>query len=185
MKRKKSLERELQKIFRYVDIDGSGTLTEVEFVESCHEECIKAYFAGLGLDILRPEAFFKLIDQEGNGWVDMSTFVNACAHLKGTARSIESADIYDAIKETHADLMKLSVTPEHRSLLCNVSKRSVSFPEARSTSRCTMSSTVVGHTCDSQETNEAHFYRVEQRTLDEMRSLLEDESGISWEKIFE
>jgi len=94
----------LQQLFKFLDTDFSGKLSQAEFAYYFANEHIKAYLSALGLEFHDVDSFFTLLDSEGLGEVSMNSFVQGCVNLRGAARGIEVAKM---AQETHSELMRL------------------------------------------------------------------------------
>jgi len=70
------------------DEDG-GVITFAMFEEQINNPAVKAYFETLGLDIWDAWSFFKLLDLDGGGAVELEEFFRGCLRLHGQARSID------------------------------------------------------------------------------------------------
>merc|ERR1740121_2840658 len=67
-----------------------------------------ALLASLDLEISDVDAFFNLLDYDGNGAVDIDEFTLGCMRLKGTARSLDVARlqvVMDRVLQSSAVLL--------------------------------------------------------------------------------
>eukprot|EP00746_Dinoflagellata_sp_MGD_P034358 gnl/MRDRNA2_/MRDRNA2_18209_c0_seq1.p1 gnl/MRDRNA2_/MRDRNA2_18209_c0~~gnl/MRDRNA2_/MRDRNA2_18209_c0_seq1.p1 ORF type:complete len:849 (-),score=141.52 gnl/MRDRNA2_/MRDRNA2_18209_c0_seq1:111-2513(-) len=103
---RKALIEEVKSVFKAADKDGSGALDKYEFEELFNDPVVQAYFRKLQLDIKQSGAngLFHLMDFEGNGTIDIDTFVMSVASLRGTAKSLEIAKLRFDIKKIHERL---------------------------------------------------------------------------------
>jgi len=54
---------------------------------------VRAYFESLGLSVIDAWSFFKLLDLDNGGSVDVEEFLRGCLNLRGTARAIDVGKI--------------------------------------------------------------------------------------------
>lgn len=69
--------------------EEGGVITFAMFEEKINSPAVKAYFETLGLDIWDAWSFFKLLDLDGGGAVELEEFFRGCLRLRGQARSID------------------------------------------------------------------------------------------------
>jgi len=108
--RKKDLEdaASLRQVFRYIDADGSGTLTADEFHDCIQDERVKSHLAVLGLSINDAEQFFRMLTDIGcTTSVDLDFFVDACLKMKGVASSIDLQTMVYETRVIHQSLERL------------------------------------------------------------------------------
>eukprot|EP00928_Gymnodinium_smaydae_P035511 TRINITY_DN24983_c1_g2_i1.p1 TRINITY_DN24983_c1_g2~~TRINITY_DN24983_c1_g2_i1.p1 ORF type:complete len:715 (+),score=157.22 TRINITY_DN24983_c1_g2_i1:111-2255(+) len=81
----------LKQIFRQIDTDGSGTISEVELKEFLDDHALglHSYFEALELNATDVDALFQLLDTDGSGSVDIDEFCDGCMNLKGEAKSYD------------------------------------------------------------------------------------------------
>jgi len=107
MIRRQDLEDRLGSLFCFLDINGDGKLTNREFRECFHNECIKAYFAALQIGPIEPHVFFKLIDVRGCGWIDSHEFVKGCLRFSGAAKAFEVGLVNSVMRAQANDLQNV------------------------------------------------------------------------------
>mmetsp|Transcript_43679 Transcript_43679/g.91209 ORF Transcript_43679/g.91209 Transcript_43679/m.91209 type:complete len:138 (-) Transcript_43679:5-418(-) len=57
--------------------------------EKFHPPAVQAYFEVLGLDVWDAWSFFKLLDLDNGGEVEVEEFLMGCLRLRGPARAID------------------------------------------------------------------------------------------------
>ena len=70
---------------------ASLDLAIARFEEKISEPAVREYFESLGLDIFDAWSFFKLLDLDAGGEVEIDEFLMGCLRLRGTARAIDAA----------------------------------------------------------------------------------------------
>lgn len=56
-------------------------------------EAVKAFFESLDLDVWDAWSFFKLLDSDGGGMVEIEEFFLGCLRFRGAARAMDVAKI--------------------------------------------------------------------------------------------
>jgi len=85
-------EMHLQKIralFSQLGNQQSGTITFGQFEAKINSADVREYFETLGLDVEDAWSFFKLLDQDGGGSVEVEEFLRGCLRFRGTAKAID------------------------------------------------------------------------------------------------
>lgn len=99
-------EKHLQKIhqlFEQLGADDSGVITLKIFEENINSPDVRAYFETLGLDVWDAWSFFKLLDSDGGGSVDVEEFFMGCLRFRGQAKAMDVGKVI----QDQAALMKL------------------------------------------------------------------------------
>jgi len=104
MELKEKYVKEMQRLFRQMDEDNSGTVSLEEVKEYFEDPNVRSYFTALGLDPEDSERLFSLLDDDGSGDVGVNEFIDGCLRLKGQARSI---DIYALLIQCNRMEIKL------------------------------------------------------------------------------
>merc|ERR1739841_36787 len=81
--------KQLKRVFKEADTDGSGTLSWREFEAHLKDERIVAYLSSLELDVSEAHGLFRLLDIDNTQDVGIEDFIMGCMRLKGNARSID------------------------------------------------------------------------------------------------
>eukprot|EP00811_Abedinium_folium_P031394 NODE_510_length_2979_cov_5.282609.p1 GENE.NODE_510_length_2979_cov_5.282609~~NODE_510_length_2979_cov_5.282609.p1 ORF type:complete len:886 (-),score=202.48 NODE_510_length_2979_cov_5.282609:321-2612(-) len=122
LKNKSDYIQRIQHLFTVLDSDCSGCLTAAEFKKNFRNNCIQAYLAGLSLEAYDPDALFRLIDIDGDGFVTSADFAAGCYKLRGPAQSLELAkvllrisDLEDSVREA---VSRSSCTSSHACCSC-------------------------------------------------------------------
>lgn len=89
-------EAHLEKIktlFSHMAYDEEGGITFSMFEEKINSAEVKEYFATLGLDVWDAWSFFKLLDADAGGSVEIEEFLMGCLRLRGQATAIDVGKI--------------------------------------------------------------------------------------------
>lgn len=73
--------------------DQDGVITYTMFEEKINSPAVREYFESLGLDVWDAWTFFKLLDQDAGGAIEIEEFLMGCLRLRGQARAMELAKI--------------------------------------------------------------------------------------------
>eukprot|EP00928_Gymnodinium_smaydae_P007944 TRINITY_DN1284_c0_g2_i2.p1 TRINITY_DN1284_c0_g2~~TRINITY_DN1284_c0_g2_i2.p1 ORF type:complete len:682 (-),score=158.23 TRINITY_DN1284_c0_g2_i2:87-1919(-) len=82
---------ELQALFRGWDTSGDGNVTLEEFQAQLEDKRVMALFRSLDIEAEDATEFFKMLDQDGGGSVDLSEFIAGCIRLRGGAKAVQLA----------------------------------------------------------------------------------------------
>mmetsp|Transcript_61368 Transcript_61368/g.110120 ORF Transcript_61368/g.110120 Transcript_61368/m.110120 type:complete len:233 (+) Transcript_61368:2-700(+) len=85
-------EHHLEKIrFLFSQFGGQDctTITFAMFEEKIKSQEVREYFESLGLDIWDAWSFFKLLDLDSGGEVEIDEFLMGCLRLRGPARAVD------------------------------------------------------------------------------------------------
>lgn len=85
----------LRTLFESLDDSHSGVITLDTLEEHIQNEQVQAFFRSMELDIQDAWSFFKLLDQEGSGFVEIEDFLVGCCKLQGGAKSMDVAMMYN------------------------------------------------------------------------------------------
>ncbi|CAK9060288.1 Uncharacterized protein SCF082_LOCUS31783, partial [Durusdinium trenchii] len=78
----------IKNLFSEFGTDG-GVLTLGTFEEKINNPAVREYFEALGLDVWDAWSFFKLLDDDGGGSVEIEEFFMGCLRFRGPARSMD------------------------------------------------------------------------------------------------
>merc|ERR1711920_489027 len=81
-------------VFKELDTDNNGIIDIKELEEHFGDEKMLAYFASLEVDVCNAWTLFKLLDQDGQGSIDLEEFVVGLMQLKGYAKAIHVAQLH-------------------------------------------------------------------------------------------
>ena len=70
-----------------------GGITFAMFEEKINTAAVREYFTTLGLDVHDAWSFFKLLDVDGGGSVEIEEFLMGCLRLRGQATAIDVTKI--------------------------------------------------------------------------------------------
>eukprot|EP00439_Symbiodinium_sp_Y106_P013421 s3814_g1.t3 len=87
--------------------DGAITLSEME--QFFNDEEVRAMFQSLDLTARDSWTLFKLLDEEGNGDINLSEFIDGCLRLRGPAKALDIACVMD---ESRRIKRKVMITEE-------------------------------------------------------------------------
>ncbi|CAK9083404.1 Sodium channel protein type 10 subunit alpha (Peripheral nerve sodium channel 3) (PN3) (Sensory neuron sodium channel) (Sodium channel protein type X subunit alpha) (Voltage-gated sodium channel subunit alpha Nav1.8), partial [Durusdinium trenchii] len=90
---KSKLINRLEGVFKVMDHEGTGIITEERLSQILANPKVAAYFATLELDISEGRALFHLLDN-GNGEVTQDEFISGILRCKGQARAIEQVAMH-------------------------------------------------------------------------------------------
>eukprot|EP00747_Dinoflagellata_sp_TGD_P141405 gnl/TRDRNA2_/TRDRNA2_176126_c4_seq28.p1 gnl/TRDRNA2_/TRDRNA2_176126_c4~~gnl/TRDRNA2_/TRDRNA2_176126_c4_seq28.p1 ORF type:complete len:197 (-),score=34.20 gnl/TRDRNA2_/TRDRNA2_176126_c4_seq28:74-664(-) len=79
----------LKRIFEDADVDNSKTLSWDEFKDHLKQASVQMEFEALGINVKDLKELFAILDEHGDGAVDISEFVGGLMHLKGSATSLD------------------------------------------------------------------------------------------------
>ncbi|CAJ1457537.1 unnamed protein product [Effrenium voratum] len=88
LKNKEMHVNKLRNLFSEIG-DATGIITFAEFERKINSPAVQAYFEVLGLDVSDAWSFFKLLDLDDGGDVEIEEFLMGCLRLRGTARAID------------------------------------------------------------------------------------------------
>mmetsp|Transcript_17202 Transcript_17202/g.54015 ORF Transcript_17202/g.54015 Transcript_17202/m.54015 type:complete len:279 (-) Transcript_17202:107-943(-) len=85
--------KEMKRIFRTADRDGSGSISQKEFEDHLNNPEVKAHLSTIGIETDKAKGLFRLLDVDMSGEVTIEEFVFGCQRLKGNAKSIDLATL--------------------------------------------------------------------------------------------
>ncbi|CAE7664193.1 NaCP60E [Symbiodinium sp. CCMP2456] len=83
----------IKALFSEIGAEESGVLTIGVFEEKIKTPAVRQYFEALGLDVWDAWSFFKLLDVDGGGAVEIEEFFLGCLKFRGAARSMDVGKI--------------------------------------------------------------------------------------------
>jgi len=81
--------KSLRNLFVQVGLSGVDAITFDAFEEKLDTPPVRQYFESVGLDVRDAWTFFRLLDSDGSGVVDVEEFFMGCLRFRGTARSLD------------------------------------------------------------------------------------------------
>lgn len=93
LKNKELHVEKLRKLFSTLGDSTDGVVTFAAFEEKISSKDVQAYFEVLGLDVDDAWSFFKLLDLDEGGEVEIEEFLMGCLRLRGNARAIDVGKI--------------------------------------------------------------------------------------------
>uniref|UniRef100_A0A7S1F4Z2 EF-hand domain-containing protein n=1 Tax=Noctiluca scintillans TaxID=2966 RepID=A0A7S1F4Z2_NOCSC len=99
----------LSTIFREMDPDDTGFIGKVDFEEQLQRPVVQSLLSFFNFDVTDATAFFKLLDVDENGCVDIEEFTVGCLRMHGKSNAI---DMEISIQETKR--LVLSIAQELR-----------------------------------------------------------------------
>ncbi|CAE7443166.1 unnamed protein product [Symbiodinium natans] len=81
--------KSLRKLFVQVGLSTADVITFDAFEEKLDTPPVREYFESVGLDVRDAWTFFRLLDQDGSGVVDVEEFFMGCLRFRGPARSLD------------------------------------------------------------------------------------------------
>lgn len=97
--------KHIKAVFEAVDEDNSGCLSKAELEAIVDEPELKSYIDALEISGEDARMFFRLLDADGSGEVDMKEFMDGCLRLQGDAKSI---DVHALIHSTKVTLARFA-----------------------------------------------------------------------------
>jgi len=85
--------KRLSALFKELDCYHGGCISLAQFESRLADPKMQALFETFEIDNADAWTFFKLLDTDGGGTVDMDHFVEGCLRLKGFAKSIQMAQV--------------------------------------------------------------------------------------------
>eukprot|EP00913_Durusdinium_trenchii_P009397 g8832.t1 len=90
---KESHLQKLRELFSKLGDESTGAITFGVFEEKIRAPAVRDYFETLGLDVWDPWSFFKLLDTDGGGSVEIEEFFMGCLRFSGQARAMDVGKI--------------------------------------------------------------------------------------------
>jgi len=115
MDERDSLVSTIHAVFKDMDADGSGNITEAEFDVLLRDEELALYLSALGIQHREAKCLFTLLDEDQSGKLTIDEFVNGFLKLKGGAKAFDTALLMAENLKIRKKLVKLS---EETKLLC-------------------------------------------------------------------
>ncbi|CAJ1353820.1 unnamed protein product [Effrenium voratum] len=94
-------------LFSSIDVDDSGHLTLDEVEVWMSEGNGKVDLQAMGIDEGDPWVFFKLLDENAQGYVTQEAFVDGCLRLRGGASGVDMASLRNESRAMHELLAML------------------------------------------------------------------------------
>lgn len=79
----------ISSLFSQLGAEKTGVITYAMFEEGMNTPAICEYFETLGLDVWDAWSFFKLLDMDRGGAVEIGEFFKGCLRLRGQARGVD------------------------------------------------------------------------------------------------
>eukprot|EP00435_Cladocopium_sp_Y103_P021893 s1939_g5.t1 len=89
LKNKQAHLDKLRHLFNILGDDTTGIITFKMLEDKMNSPEVRAYFEVLGLDVWDAWSFFKLLDLDQRGDVELEAFLMGCLRLRGQAKSID------------------------------------------------------------------------------------------------
>ncbi|CAE7401709.1 CACNA1I [Symbiodinium pilosum] len=80
-------------LFNKLGAENTGGITYLMFEEKITSPEVKEYFESLGLDVWDAWSFFKMLDLDDSGAVDIEEFLMGCLRVRGNAKAIDIGKI--------------------------------------------------------------------------------------------
>eukprot|EP00439_Symbiodinium_sp_Y106_P049593 s3353_g6.t1 len=90
---KQSHLQKINALFNQLGSESTGAITYEMFEEKLKSPAVQQYFQTLGLDVWDAWSFFKLLDQDAGGSVEVEEFLMGCLRLRGHATAIDVVKI--------------------------------------------------------------------------------------------
>ena len=79
----------MKALFTELGAEEVGVITYQMFEEKIRNPTVREYFETLGINVYDAWSFFKLLDADGGGAVELEEFFLGCLRFRGQARAIE------------------------------------------------------------------------------------------------
>ncbi|CAE7259013.1 unnamed protein product [Symbiodinium natans] len=86
---KESHLQKLRTLFSKLGAEEAGGITFGMFEQKINSGPVREYFETLGLDVWDPWSFFKLLDSDGGGFVEIEEFFLGCLRFSGAAKAMD------------------------------------------------------------------------------------------------
>lgn len=83
----------IRMLFSEIDEDESGVITYQMFEKGIRSQDVKTYFESIDLDVWDAWTFFKLLDMDSGGAVEIEEFLMGCLRLRGNAKAMDIAKL--------------------------------------------------------------------------------------------
>ncbi|CAE7665586.1 Scn10a [Symbiodinium pilosum] len=81
--------KKIRALFNELGNEQSGMITFHQFEAKINSAEVREYFETLGLDVEDAWSFFKLLDRDGGGSVEIEEFLKGCLRFRGQAKAID------------------------------------------------------------------------------------------------
>ncbi|CAJ1353724.1 unnamed protein product [Effrenium voratum] len=109
LNKEQHIQTKIQELFEKLGADESGVITLKIFQEHVNSPVVRAWFEALGLDVWDAMSFFKLLDSDGGGSVDVEEFFMGCLRFRGQARAMDVGKVI----QDQASLMRQTGRFQH------------------------------------------------------------------------
>jgi len=99
--------RILEQLFNEWDTAQTGSISAAEFEEHIGDDRMCMFFKTLQIEVPDAKEFFKLLDRDCGGSVDIREFVEGCLELRGNARSMQVGQLMRENRLIMAKLLTL------------------------------------------------------------------------------
>jgi len=106
VKRNELFVKEMKKLFREADADGSGSISWHEFKEYLENPQVQAYLCTKQLNAFDARSFFDVLRDEQEE-LDIEAFIVGCQRLKGQARSVDLLAVLKECQKNRRDIKAL------------------------------------------------------------------------------
>lgn len=90
------LKRRIEQLFHIFDgLEEDGAITLCELESFFDQDEVRAIFQSLDLSARDSWTLFKLLDEEGNGDINLMEFMDGCLRLRGPAKALDIACVMD------------------------------------------------------------------------------------------
>jgi len=89
LKNKEMHIAKIQALFNQLGTENTGVITFNNFTEKINTPGVRAYFELLGLDVWDAWSFFKMLDMDDSGDVEVEEFLMGCLRTRGSAKGID------------------------------------------------------------------------------------------------
>merc|ERR1712039_246314 len=76
-------------LFMRLDQDMSGSISIDEIEEHLQDPAVRDFFRLIDVDETEAQCLFDILDNSGDGTIDLEEFLNGCLRLQGQAKSLD------------------------------------------------------------------------------------------------
>lgn len=105
--KKTEFVNKLEGIFRAIDENGTGMISEERLTHVLGIPKVAAYFQTMELEVHEGQALFKVL-QNGNGEVTLEEFIDGILRCKGPARAIDQVAMHADLRDIDAKIGRLA-----------------------------------------------------------------------------
>merc|ERR1711933_311458 len=102
-----TVKETLTEAFCKADADGSGQITNQEFLGMLQEDKVRVSLEHLGVSTSEAEGLFTLLDHDDSGTISVSEFVTGCTRVTGGPKSVDLVTLLHENKKMYSKLQEV------------------------------------------------------------------------------